>query len=69
MALRLRILALITLGALSIAGCQRANSLEGTVTYNGKPVESGSISFRSVDGSGPGFGAQIVDGKYNVDKT
>jgi hypothetical protein len=38
------------------------------VTYNGEPVENGTITFASADGSGPGFGAQIVDGKYSTDK-
>jgi hypothetical protein len=50
-------------------GCNQANSLEGAVTYNDEPVESGAISFRSSDGTGPGFGAQIVSGKYRVEKS
>jgi hypothetical protein len=59
---------LITLISMSAAGCHRANLLNGAVTYNDEPVESGAISFRSSDGTGPGFGAQIVSGKYRVEK-
>ena len=61
-------LSLFILGALSLAGCRQSDSLGGTVTYNGEPVENGSITFASADGSGPGFGAQVVDGKYHTDK-
>jgi hypothetical protein len=60
---------LVALGCLLAAGCQQSNSVNGTVTYNGEPVEEGAISFRSADGSGPGFGASIVDGKYQSDKS
>jgi hypothetical protein len=60
--------ALLLIGALPLAGCQQSDSLSGTVTYNGEPVENGMITFASADGSGPGFGAQIVDGKYTADK-
>jgi hypothetical protein len=66
--LRAVAMAIIGLGSIAMAGCQRSNSLSGKVTYNGKPIENGSISFQSADGSGPGFGAQIVDGKYVADK-
>jgi hypothetical protein len=60
--------AVVAIGSLAFVGCQRTNSLEGMVTYNGEPVEKGSVSFRSADGTGPGFGAQIVDGKYTAHK-
>jgi hypothetical protein len=51
-----------------IAGCGRSDSLNGKVTYNDKPVEMGSVRFDSADGSGPGFGAQVVNGEYKADK-
>ena len=60
--------ALAVVGSLQFAGCEQRDSLNGTVTYNGDTVEKGSISFQPVGGAGTGFGAQIVDGKYTVDK-
>jgi hypothetical protein len=59
---------LITVSLWSIVGCRQANSVSGTVTYNGEPVEDGSVTFTSADGSGPGFGAQVVNGQYKADK-
>ncbi|MEX2309743.1 MAG: hypothetical protein WD738_19375 [Pirellulales bacterium] len=61
-------LSLITAGLFFVAGCRKSDSIGGTVTYNGEPVEKGSIMFASADGSGPGFGAMVVDGKYTADK-
>jgi hypothetical protein len=55
-------------GALILVGCQKSDSLSGAVTYNGEPVENGTIIFASADGSGPGFGADVVDGKYSTDQ-
>jgi hypothetical protein len=57
----------IALASLSFAGCQRSSSISGAVTYNGEPVEKGSIAFQPADGTGSGFGAQIVNGKYSVE--
>src|SRR5262245_14824807 len=59
---------LITASVASIAGCGQRDSVNGTVTYNGEPVEVGSVTFESSDGSGPGFGAQVRNGQYNADK-
>lgn len=57
-------LALITLGA----GCtESAPSVSGAVTYEGKPVASGRISFNPVDGQGTPFGGLIKDGSYTVE--
>lgn len=56
----------LALAGLCCAGCQEANTVSGTVTYNGEAVEEGAISFRPVDGQGRGFGANIVDGRYEV---
>ncbi len=53
---------------LSAAGCQQHDSLYGTVTYNGEPVEKGSILFMSADGYGSGFGAQVRDGSYSTEQ-
>jgi len=49
------------------AGCgKKPVSIEGTVTFDGKPVESGSISFEPVDGRGPSLGGPIQAGRYSV---
>lgn len=54
--------------ALLFVGCTQTTSVEGTATFNGQPIASGAISFRAADGRGPSFGAEIVDGKYQVEK-
>src|SRR5262245_9834180 len=61
-------LLIIAAGVYSVAGCGQSDSVSGTVTYNGAPVEMGTISFQSADGSGPGFGAEVVNGQYKADK-
>jgi len=41
--------------------------VEGTVSYDGKPVQAGAIAFLSSDAkSGGSGGAPIIDGKYHV---
>ncbi len=55
---------------LTLAGCGGEPSLgevTGTVTYNGKEVEDGSISFEAKDGKGDGGGI-IKNGKYTARK-
>lgn len=53
--------------AVLLTGCgETATTVSGTVTYNGEPVESGSISFRPVDGAGQSFATRIVDGAYTA---
>jgi hypothetical protein len=51
-----------------LLGCGGALSVSGTVTYDGKPIEDGQISFLPVDGKGTPAGAPIVGGKYRIDK-
>lgn len=52
-----------------VAGCGGGGGeVSGTVTYDGKPVEQGSISFVPADGKGPTTGDAIKDGKYTVHK-
>jgi hypothetical protein len=54
---------------LTAIGCQtEATTIEGTVTFNGQPVERGSIRFVSTDKTGPTFGAVIRNGKFTVEK-
>ena len=51
------------------AGCGAGDAgaeVTGTVTYDGKPVEEGGISFNSPDGSVPSGGGVIKNGKYTA---
>lgn len=53
------------------AGCGSSTNFEvsGTVTWNGKPVPKGFITFvpdTEKGNSGPGGGAEIIDGKYRT---
>lgn len=51
------------------AGCQPSTaSVSGSVSYNGKPIERGAITFTPSDGNGPAFGAMIEQGRYTVAK-
>lgn len=49
------------------AGCGGgAASVEGTVSFNGEPVDDGGINFVPADGKGTKAGAEIKGGKYTV---
>jgi len=49
------------------AGCGPPSlTLEGTVTWDGSPVETGTISFMPADGRGPSIGGELKDGRYRV---
>ena len=54
--------------AFILAGCGGSQNAEvsGTVTFDGKPIENGSIVFLSADGNGPTTGGTIENGKYSV---
>jgi hypothetical protein len=47
-------------------GSPKTYTVSGTVSYDGKPVDKGSILFRQVGGEGRGYSAEIKDGKYEV---
>jgi hypothetical protein len=52
-----------------LVGCGRGGGLtavSGTVTYDGKALEKGLISFVPADGNGPTAAAPIANGKYAV---
>lgn len=54
---------------LCLAGCGHGDGLTqigGGVTYDGLPVENGTISFLPSDGNGPTAAAIVTDGKYSV---
>jgi hypothetical protein len=48
-------------------GCGGSTAtVEGAVTYDGKPVPAGAISFLAADGKGGSGGASVIDGAYRV---
>jgi hypothetical protein len=49
---------------LVLAGCSRGRPVEGKVTYAGKPVDGGMISF--IPTAGAPVSAEIVGGKYSL---
>ncbi|MDZ7620665.1 MAG: hypothetical protein U1E05_26985 [Patescibacteria group bacterium] len=53
---------------LAVAGCGGGStSASGDITYDGRPVERGAITFLPADGRGPAAGAEIRDGRYQAD--
>ena len=66
----LAILVCLILGSL---GCSSNTSapgmhvVQGTVTFDGQPVESGRILFRQTEGDGKAFSTEIVDGAYELE--
>lgn len=49
-------------------GCGPATmAIHGTVTWDGSPVESGTISFLPADGKGPSYGGAITNGAYRIE--
>jgi hypothetical protein len=49
------------------AGCGRSTTVTGNVSYEGKPVSHGAITFLPADGRGATFGGPITDGQYRVE--
>ncbi len=66
---------LAILAVTSLAGCdmsdpaRREYPVTGTVKFDGKAVETGSVLFRAVDGDQRGFGGAIRDGNYELKAT
>src|SRR5262249_44927245 len=64
----------LTMSICVIAGCgdhrnYEYTSISGQVTFDGKPVQQGRISFfPSESGHGAGGSAPIVDGRYQLDE-
>jgi hypothetical protein len=71
------VLAALTLlfAVVFLSGCGSAGpSAEGTVTFDGRPVDGGTISFFPVGGEGPqgkrrNASGEIKGGRYSVDCT
>jgi hypothetical protein len=56
---------LLGLALLAALGCATA-SVSGTVTYEGKPVAKGKITFVDDDPNGAAAGTDIEGGRYSV---
>jgi hypothetical protein len=49
-------------------GCSSdQNTIEGAITFDGQPVERGSITFEPASGAGPSAGGTIENGRYKFD--
>ena len=58
---------LFVLALLALSGCGGSGvGVRGEVTYEGQPVEKGSITFLPTDGKGQPAGAAITNGRYNL---
>jgi hypothetical protein len=66
---RLRSVALRAVGLLvvTMAGCGKPVPIvRGTVSVDGVPLSSGSVTFESLDGASPSVGTTITDGTFEV---
>jgi hypothetical protein len=60
--------ALFPVAMLLAAGCSDPSaSVSGEVTYEGKAVKDGYVTFAPTDGKGPTVGGPIKDGRYSVE--
>src|SRR5260370_28111548 len=57
---------LFLLLALLVGACGRTWVVSGEVTYEGQPVNDGTITFLPADGKGPSAGGPITQGKFEV---
>lgn len=64
-----RIRFLVLAGTIALTGCaDGGGTVTGTVTYNGQPVEQGTISFRPADGMGKILATTIENGTYAIEE-
>jgi hypothetical protein len=47
-------------------GCGRSTTVSGTVTWEGKPLAKGWITFHPADQKGVACGGEVIDGSYCV---
>lgn len=59
-------LAAAMLAVMLAAGCGDSTAVSGRVTYEGRPLAKGLISFVPSDGQGPSCGGAIANGQYRV---
>jgi len=50
-----------------LSGCGSKAAVQGTVTFDGTPIDSGSITFVPEASGGQKATAQITNGKYSID--
>lgn len=62
--LRPIVLLALCLLALSIGCSSPSASVQGSVSYEGVPIEKGMVTFTPVDGKGSVVGCEIQNGKY-----
>lgn len=66
-------LALVVCLVFGSLGCSSSTSgpdmhvVQGTVTFDGKPVETGRILFRQTEGDGRAYSTEIVEGSYKLE--
>ncbi len=65
-------LPLASLACLLLSGCGDeglpSKVVQGTVTFEGKPVDLGSVRFVPIEGtSGPASVGQVIDGNYRIE--
>ncbi|HEY3962940.1 MAG TPA: hypothetical protein VGM05_00155 [Planctomycetaceae bacterium] len=59
---------LLLLIGIGCGGGPPTGDVEGTVTFEGAPIEQGSITFLPEDGKGPSAGGTISAGRYRAPK-
>jgi hypothetical protein len=63
--------ALVVVAICAVAGCSTGaavGTVTGEVTFDGKPVKDGHVTFTPVDGKGQTGGAPIVDGRFRAEQ-
>ncbi len=65
------VLCAVAVSALLLVGCTPPDgrvAVQGTVQFNGKPLDSGTIQFHPLDTAGPSSfaGGEVTDGKFTV---
>ena len=64
---RLAAVLVVGLFLVGLTGCGRRASVQGTVTFDGTPIDNGSITFVPESSGGQKASAQIKDGKYSIE--
>ncbi|MDY3560547.1 hypothetical protein R5W23_001782 [Gemmata sp. JC673] len=64
---RFKIFSALTLTCFAILGCGGGGStVTGEVSFNGKPLEKGYVTFNPTDGKSAPVGAEVVGGRYTA---
>jgi len=58
---------IVFLSVTLILGCQSEKAkVSGKIFFQGVPIETGKISFDSIDGNAQGSSGEIIEGKYEL---